>query len=306
MTGVDCLQRLRARLTAWRQESCREMSWIDALVTVVGVWGLCALSHAIAGSMRALFSELALLETDEQRDNVWQKARDRCGYSPWDLAILCLVGAAVLGWTHIERLVGDVARITAALTGFPQGVLMRGLTILLLVAVISATLYARIWLCRKDLAQAVRRELRHRGIAVCMRCGYGLRGLGEGATCPECGQQQAGLSCRVCGGLGFVKQTSALVTGVCALVFFLFTYLALAIFLYSAFLAAPLHAWPFIVGGLILSAIGLASAVFAARRLTKCFSSRGRQLCHWCEGTGQERRESSLTGEKRPAEESDD
>ena len=59
---------------------------------------------------------------------------------------------------------------------------------------IFVTIYTGLWvfvfhiLRRVSVAPLGRRILRQRGIDVCNRCGYWLRGLGKDITeCPECG-----------------------------------------------------------------------------------------------------------------------
>ncbi len=59
------------------------------------------------------------------------------------------------------------------------------------------TIYTGLWvlvfaiLRRVSIAPVARRLLRERGIDVCIRCGYWLRGLGKDVTeCPECGWQR--------------------------------------------------------------------------------------------------------------------
>lgn len=50
------------------------------------------------------------------------------------------------------------------------------------------------WIIRQvSVAPLGRRLIRERGIDVCLRCGYWLRGLGEDVTkCPECGWRREG------------------------------------------------------------------------------------------------------------------
>ena len=59
-----------------------------------------------------------------------------------------------------------------------------------IVLMINAGLWVLVFaiLRRVSIAPLARRLLRERGIDVCIRCGYWLRGLGKDVTkCPECG-----------------------------------------------------------------------------------------------------------------------
>ncbi len=60
------------------------------------------------------------------------------------------------------------------------------LAILLQVSGAGLGFLAVVVLCRRSIQRSLRQQLRARGEAVCLRCGYDLTGNVSGA-CPECG-----------------------------------------------------------------------------------------------------------------------
>ena len=121
--------------------------------------------------------ELAQLESPLEREAVWWQATRAVGERKRS-RVLELVGFVVVlaasallftllePWLPIRR---DVLRL---------------LSILPVVGTASALF---VWARRREIQTTVRRLLRERGLRVCMRCGYDLRGNTQ-PRCPECGR----------------------------------------------------------------------------------------------------------------------
>ncbi|MFQ5495357.1 MAG: hypothetical protein ACE5EX_08235 [Phycisphaerae bacterium] len=122
----------------------------------------------------ARFSELALFTTPQQKKQAFRSAIWGLLRNPryW----LWMVGLVTLGSLlpfYMRRLHPALAAgwITTASRGFFGG--LGGLTMF--------------WFCRAGIQRSLRRQLLDQGTAVCLHCGYDLRGQ-ERPRCPECGR----------------------------------------------------------------------------------------------------------------------
>ena len=116
-----------------------------------------------------LCPELGLISDPADRHDVWMRARRQLCRNPFFYAFI-LVGWGALGilyWHHAEDLGGWLAPL-ALLIG----------AVLILISIPP--------LFRRALRRSLRRQLLHRGIPLCIKCGHDLRGSTSSA-CPECG-----------------------------------------------------------------------------------------------------------------------
>lgn len=119
--------------------------------------------------------ELAQLETAAERRAIWCEAsqivllRNRSKWLGAIAAAFCIAAWALLA----PLLPGWITPRMAAPVFFASILLIP-----LMVQVLAR---------RREIQIAVRRMLRERGLRVCMRCGYDLRGCTQ-PRCPECGR----------------------------------------------------------------------------------------------------------------------
>jgi len=116
--------------------------------------------------------DLAHFDTDEDRRNAFRAAVNRMYHSIWYWVFLVAGLVSVL----------NVKVIAMSLFEFPLGtvgVIFGGMAVV-------TVLYGGIWLWRRAIRRSLRQQLLARGIPVCLRCGYCLRGA-PSTRCPECG-----------------------------------------------------------------------------------------------------------------------
>lgn len=115
--------------------------------------------------------ELHACERDAERDDVLRRSFHGV-VTPTRLMLVLSVGLAV-----------GLSALNVALARRPSPF---SLAVLLALSAVIALLWIGARLFAAQLVRQVRLELRARGVRVCMRCGYWLRGNSD-STCPECG-----------------------------------------------------------------------------------------------------------------------
>ncbi len=120
------------------------------------------------------FPELAQLESDAERRELLRVVTSQLVRSTlyWVVVVVTIAVLMPLGFFLVLR----VAHIP---TGPGYGGIIGGVVGLLAVLLTGI-------LMRTRQSTLLRRELNRRGVPVCIRCGYGLRGVGA-PRCPECG-----------------------------------------------------------------------------------------------------------------------
>jgi hypothetical protein len=114
--------------------------------------------------------ELHRFQSDEERKVAMRQANSMVWGSPrpwlWlFLLVITAVGLIFARW-QLEEEYPVVEWICLAATSFFAG--------------------TWIWFCRSELRHLLREQLVDKGVAICLRCGYDLRGQVD-PRCPECG-----------------------------------------------------------------------------------------------------------------------
>jgi len=118
-----------------------------------------------------LFPELQLFYTLAARNQAMDRAQKT-------LSRTLGYGLVMLAWfVCIEAVMLTVQAFTA-----PLWAACVGFTV-----AISAPVSTGFWLFRRRIQRSLRRQLIDRGVPVCLKCGYQLRGLMD-PRCPECGE----------------------------------------------------------------------------------------------------------------------
>ena len=117
-----------------------------------------------------ILPELYRFESDEERKAAMRQANSMVWGSarPWlwlFLLVITAVGLIFARW-QLEEEYPVVEWICPAATSLLAG--------------------TWIWFCRSELRHLLREQLVDKGVPVCLRCGYDLRGQVD-ARCPECG-----------------------------------------------------------------------------------------------------------------------
>jgi tRNA(Ile2) C34 agmatinyltransferase TiaS len=120
---------------------------------------------------------MGLFPDDESRDRATREMSQ--GFYTWRMVpILILHGVAV--WCVFFLLTFAIRRTVPSLA--PHGA---SISVLLTLAVYTMFIVVAL---RRDQVRDLRSRLIEAGVAVCMKCGYDLRGLPAGSDrCPECG-----------------------------------------------------------------------------------------------------------------------
>ena len=124
-----------------------------------------------------MFKELQILQAIGKRDGAWEDAKRKAHMMGWRIVIL---GAALsliwlLGSLHVNQ---------ASLSTYPGRMAMWGA----LYTWFCVFLFAPMWLNRGKMRRCLREHLVRFGFAVCLDCGYDLRGQTV-SRCPECGKR---------------------------------------------------------------------------------------------------------------------
>jgi hypothetical protein len=125
----------------------------------------------IRSRWRSTIPELNAYEAVEALLEDWNTAMLRCGL--WSVLLALPIG---LLWVLIVPLAGPgpvVQALAAGALGFLSPFLFSNLAVLV---------------CRGKVRAVLRSRLAKRGIPVCVRCAYDLRG--SGGRCPECGLER--------------------------------------------------------------------------------------------------------------------
>lgn len=119
-----------------------------------------------------LFPELELFPNRNARKLAVRKARNIAFWNWYTPIVVVALGMVVtLGRTYVESVTDVSPMLLAALAGLATGTL--GVPSLILLSI-------------RRIRLALRHELQHCGIQVCLKCGYRLSGI-ESNVCPECG-----------------------------------------------------------------------------------------------------------------------
>ncbi len=118
-----------------------------------------------------LFPELARFESEKaQRRALFVATRH--------------MGLRGILWAALVLLWGLSVALVARFVGIPDWAL-RYVVYPLLVALPAGS--GPVWFGRRYVQRSLRRQLLERGVPICLRCGYDLRGQTE-PRCPECGK----------------------------------------------------------------------------------------------------------------------
>jgi hypothetical protein len=126
-----------------------------------------------------LFPELLLFEEGDDRTRALTRAR--MARHP----VLFGLFTILVGWGALTIVFfGWRAIVPKVLL---QGLPYWGLRHVMGLSACLATVLLANWTWRRRIRRALREELQHCGVPICVRCGYDLRGQVE-ARCPECGE----------------------------------------------------------------------------------------------------------------------
>lgn len=114
--------------------------------------------------MPKFFRELELFGTADECRGAWMRATMKSGFGPWTIVFALCAGLPAYYYL------------------FPA---LRLSPLLFPVLIIGCWL-ACVMMFRGRIQRCLRKELRQRGCAICIKCGYDLRGQVE-PRCPECG-----------------------------------------------------------------------------------------------------------------------
>ena len=144
-----------------------------------------------SGLVRA-FPELALLDELAERHVVVKKATSALLRRPktWLLCAAMLLCAAIVAAATV--LVFLLRPLVAPLPPVLSNPGMMGGIVGGICGGLSTWIVFR--LGRRQMQASIRTQLRERGLPVCLRCGYDLRG-NESGVCPECGTAHDGEPC---------------------------------------------------------------------------------------------------------------
>jgi len=124
--------------------------------------------------IRDQFPELLFFPTEEEREAAYEQAKKQAGHYRW-YVLVCLVLTIVI--RHLlKALVLARCNVSESLL---DGVLW--------IVTVAGASYAALYLLRNRVTRSLRRQLIERGVPICFRCGYDLRGQ-DRPRCPECGQ----------------------------------------------------------------------------------------------------------------------
>jgi hypothetical protein len=124
-------------------------------------------------SYEGLFPELEHVTSSKDRRRILSQAQTRYVLiRPW-FWVLCasVVVFMIYGRGFLSVYFGLHGYISAGIVGAAAGISMT---------------YGGFWFARRQIRLYLRHEMRGRGIPLCLRCGYDLRGTPSG-RCPECG-----------------------------------------------------------------------------------------------------------------------
>lgn len=129
---------------------------------------------------RRSFPELEFLATDQERHTAWRQAIRTIYGSPKRWLILfgataLTVVAAVVAAKTARPLLGRFVHLPPGVLSGIVGGLLGG----------TATT-GWVWFFRREIRDSLRQQLLERGIPICIKCGYNLRGQTQ-PRCPECG-----------------------------------------------------------------------------------------------------------------------
>lgn len=124
-----------------------------------------------------LFPELGLWATDDERRAAWRRAFRTCGNRP----------QVVLGALVSALVAGSLVQLGKWMSVYGASEL-RSYAIELVFAGIGGASGGLVFahLVRRVVRRELRADLARRGLALCVNCGYDLRGQQE-LRCPECG-----------------------------------------------------------------------------------------------------------------------
>ncbi len=124
-----------------------------------------------------LYPELSLVEDREERHRIFKTAERRL-FSSWFAWVVALpvTLVVVLLLNELQQILQRTRFIAPWMA-----MLAFGAALLAYIAFVSTFVLV------KPMRRSIREQLLEKGIPVCRRCGYPLRGLPE-PRCPECGQ----------------------------------------------------------------------------------------------------------------------
>lgn len=122
----------------------------------------------------SMFPELERFGTKRSRKLAFRRASDAVHLNAWGIGLLVVVGAVVILARELNP-----AFMSRWQVDIPVRVLSCG-----------APMFVALWMLRRAIRTALRRDLNASGKPTCLECGYDLRGQVD-PRCPECGEDFA-------------------------------------------------------------------------------------------------------------------